>query len=254
TTNEKNNPVMLAIREELDDKGPDGKPVAREGTYHLKVETLLELPAIKDKAEETPFRQAVRKARELLHKHARSFPQEFWAQDSDEEMKTSITEMQKDVVTIQAKFQAALEELERVGPDRAKETSLGWKAYYDCNLARLSSFIAYVDEYNFLLAQLKREPPKRDPKIHRGWRMTPDDKLQSGADAKKLVAEANKIWEQLAQEKELKGTKFAELAEQGRKTQVGLKWVPTGGTKTVVHLNLGAVKYDLDPLKIEQDV
>jgi S1-C subfamily serine protease len=247
---DKTTDFKMAIREELEDKGPDGKPAAREGTYHLKVESLPEVPD--DKDDKAVLHLAVRKAMGLLGKHAKSFPQEVWAMNTDPELKEFVAELQKDVANIQAKLEDALDDLKKAGAERAKEPSKEWQARYDYAVGRLSAFIAYVHEYNFMLAQLRKETPKRDPKIHRGWRMVPDDKLGSGADAKKLAAEAQKVWEKMV--KDFKGSRWAERAEEARKVNLGLTWLPTGGTKTVVRLALGAVKFDLDPLKLDQDV
>jgi S1-C subfamily serine protease len=251
-TSDKKADVKLVIREEMEDRGPDGKVAAREGTYHLKADMVPEIPAASEKSAETPLRQAVRKVVELMKKHAKSFPQEFWAQETDKELQDQLVDVQKDIAVIQRKLQTALEELQQVKEDRAKESDTNWKALYDYTAGRLASFVAYTNEYNFMLGQLRREPPKRDPKVHRGWRMLPEEKVQSGADTKKLAAEAQKIWEQMT--KDYKGKTWGERAQQARKTLVGLKWVPTGGTKTVVRLNLGSIKYDLDPLKLDQEL
>jgi S1-C subfamily serine protease len=246
--NDQSAKVKVAVREVADDQGPGGKPSAREGTYYLKADMLPDPPPAGEKA--SGLQEAVHKAAVLLRKHARSFPQEFWAAATDAELRESVNEVQKDVAVIQAKLLAALEELQAAGAERAKEPPT-WRAQYDYTLARLTGFCAYVHEYNYLLGQLRKETPPRDPAIHRGWRMNAEAETQSGSDAKKLAAESARLWEKMA--KDYKGTPFAERVEQGRKALVGLKWVPTGGTRTVVQLNLGGVKFDLDPLKLDQD-
>jgi len=190
---------------------------------------------------------------ELMRKHSRSFPQEVWAQATDNDLKEHITESQKDVVVIQGKLQESLDDLAKLEPDRGKE-NLRWQAFYDFTQARLGMFIAYIHEYNYMLAQLKKDPPKRDPKIHRGWRMLPDEKIQSGSETKKLAADADKILEKMAKEKNFKGTVWEERALAGRKIPLGLKWVATGGTKTMVRLNLASLKFELDPLKEDQSI
>jgi len=243
--------VKVTLSEEMEDKGPDDKPLIREGTYHLKSESLPDLPDAKE--DTTPLRKAVRSAMDLMRKHARSFPQEVWAQATDAELKEQITETQKDVVVIQGKLQETLDNLAKLAPDRAKE-NLRWQAFYDFTQARLGMFIAHINEYNYMLAQLKKEPPKRDPKIHRGWRMLPDEKIQSGADTKKLASDADKILEKMSKDKNFKATVWEERAVASRKIQLGLKWVATGGTKTMVRLNLGSLKFELDPLKVEQPI
>jgi S1-C subfamily serine protease len=250
-TKQKKLPVQMAIREELEDKDAAGNPVA-QGSYHLKPDMLPPLPVAAGAAADSPYRQAVVKAAELLKKHAKSFPQEFWAQDNLEKMREHVFEVQKDVSTIQVAMQEALDELQKVAGDRGKESSRDWQAAHDYTQARLSGFLAYVYEYNFMLGQLRKDPlPPRDPKIHRGWRMDPQEKLRSGPEARKLAGEAEKIWDRMV--KDYEATKWVELARKGRKIQLGLQWVPTGGTKTVVRLALGAVKFDLDPLKVDQE-
>jgi S1-C subfamily serine protease len=245
--------MTLAIREEVEDKYAQGRPLAHEGTYHLKPESLPPLPDADTQADQTPLRQAVIKAAGLLRKHARSFPQEFWAEDTPDALKQRVLEVQKDVATIQVSLQDALDELAKVGAERSKEMATIWKANYDFTRARLTAFVAYLYEYNFLLGQLRKDAlPPRDPKLHRGWRMEPQEALQSGPEAKKLVAEAAKSWDQMA--KDYRGSAWETRARAGRQLLCGVKWVATGGTKTVVRLNLGAVKFKLDPLQADQTI
>jgi serine protease Do len=248
---QKQGAFSIAIREELDERGPGGKPLPSEGTYHLKAETLPPLPDMDPNDAKVPLRETVRKAAQLLRQHAKSFPQEVWAEDTPELMQEKVIEQQKNVATIQAAFTDMLEELTKVAKDRDKESKL-WQAHYDYNRARLASFLAYIHEYNFQLAQLRKEAPPRDPKTHRGWRMVPQEKLQSGAETRKLAQEADKIWEKMLTD--YKDTRWQELARRDRALHLGLQWKPTGGTKTVVHASFGGVKYDLDPLKGEQEI
>jgi S1-C subfamily serine protease len=244
--------IQLVLREELGETDASGKPLA-EGTYHLKPDMLPPLPPPDAAADNTPLRQGVRKADDLLRKHAKSFPQEFWVQTAEEQMKEHVIEVQKDVASIQSHLLETLEELDKAAAGKGKEASFAWKAHFDYMRARLTSFNVYLYEYNFMLGQLRKDTvPPRDPKIHRGWRMEPDDKLQSGPEAKKLAADADKLWNQLA--KDFKGTKWGELADKGKHTLLGMKWVPTGGIKTVVRLNLGGIRYTLDPLRADQDI
>src|SRR5713226_8283410 len=242
---------LAMIREELEDLGPNGKPLPSAATYHLKVETLPALPEADAKDNQSPYRQAVRKAAGLLRQHAKSFPQEVWAEESDALLKEGVLENQKNVATILASLMDAHEELLKVGKEDSKESKL-WQANYDYTLARLSGFIAYVHEYNALLGQLRREPPPRDPKLHRGWRMIPQEKPQSGPEARKLAQEAQQIFDKMI--KAYKDTRYADLARRDRDIPLGLKWQATGGTKTMVHVTMAGGKYDLDPLKSGQEV
>jgi hypothetical protein len=94
--------------------------------------------------------------------------------------------------------------------------------------------------------------PPRDPRRHRGWRMVPDEKIQD-ADAVKYANEANRVWAKMI--REYNDTVWEDRAQEGHKTQLGLKWKPSGGTRTVVHFNLGlAREYKLDPLKVGHEI
>jgi S1-C subfamily serine protease len=242
---------LASIREEQEDLGPNGKPLPGVNTYHLKVESLPPLPDADAKDSQSAYRQAVRKADGLLRQHAKSFPQEVWAEDSDSLLKEHVLEIQKNVATILSSLMEADEELLKAGKEDSKESKL-WQANYDYTLARLSGFIAYVHEYNALLGQLRREPPPRDPKLHRGWRMMPQEKPQSGAEAKKFAQDAQQIFDKMI--KAYKDTRYAELARRDRDIPLGLKWQATGGTKTMVHATLAGGKFDFDPLKAGQEV
>jgi S1-C subfamily serine protease len=240
--------LKLALREVPDEFGPDGRPAAREGTYHLNPVNLPSLPETDD-AQTTPLRLAVTKADALLRKHAHSFPQDVWAAESDARTREKAGLLRGDAAGIRKLLEAALQDLKKV--ERAQEKVAVWQAHYDFMLARVSAFIAYLHEYDALLEQFEKELPRRDPKMHRGWHMEPAESMHSEA-GRKLAALAQLTWERMIGE--YKGSRWAELAREGRQTQLGLRWAPTGGTKPVVRLTLGAVKYDLEPLKLEQDI
>ena len=93
-------------------------------------------------------------------------------------------------------------------------------------MARLKAGIAYVHEYNYVFGQIRKDGlPPRDPKIHSGWRLASQEKLQSGAETRKLANEAKKIYENLA--KKNQGTPWEILAKRELMTSLGLQWQPT---------------------------
>lgn len=248
---QKKSAVQITVGEEAEQAGKDGKPIVREWTYHLKVATLPALPVENPKDDQTALRKAVRKAGALLRQHANSFPQEIWAKDNDPTFKDSITQQQKEITGIIKSLDESVQELQSASKDREQEGSRLWQAHFDFALARILAFTAYANEYNHVLAQLvSNDPPKRDPKTHRGWRMSPQTKLQNSA-AEKLATEAEKTWQKMT--KDYEGTLWEERAREGEKLQLGLAWQPTGGTRTIVRLNMDA-KYELDPLKVGQEL
>ena len=193
----------------------------------------------------------MRKAAAALRKHATSFPQEMLGKD-DDDLKAQAAKLQPDVVVAVKELQEALEGLTKAASE--KEESRLWQANYDFNRARLTAFVAYAMEYNHLLGQLRKgDMPKRDPKVHRGFRMSPDTDIASGADTKKLADEAQGVWQKMI--RDYTDTVWDDRAKDGVKIRTGLKWQPAGGTKTMVRLKLGDDKpFELDPLQVGQNL
>jgi hypothetical protein len=161
----------------------------------------------------SPLRQAVENAIKVLTKQ--------------QAFKQAILDYQKkEVAPVESELSDALEELEKAGEAKDKETSKRWRANYEYVLARLKARIAYVHEYNYVFGQIRKDGlPPRDPKIHSGWRLASQEKLQSGAETRKLANEAKKIYENLA--KKNQGTPWEILAKRELMTSLGLQWQPT---------------------------
>jgi hypothetical protein len=82
--------------------------------------------------------------------------------------------------------------------------------------------------------------------------MAPQEKPQSGPEARRYAQESQQIFDKMT--KAYKDTRWDELARRDRDIPLGLKWQPTGGTKTMVHVVMGGGKLDLDPLKSGQEI
>jgi hypothetical protein len=75
-----------------------------------------------------------------------------------------------------------------------------WQTNSDFMLASLQVQIAFLDEYQSMLGQMRKELPPRDPARHGGWRLASTRTLQGDAAGKKLPRESRKILENLARE------------------------------------------------------
>src|SRR5205085_2021262 len=150
----------------------------------------------------SPLRAAVEKAILVMSKQQAILRDEHKGGGDDAQIKKRILEFQKkELAPVESELNDALEELRKAGEDKDKETSKRWRANYDYVLARLLGRIAYVEEYNYLFGQIRKDTlPPRDPKIHTGWRLASQQKLQSPGEARKLAAEAKKILEKLAKQ------------------------------------------------------
>jgi hypothetical protein len=178
--------------------------------------------------ERTPLREAVEKALQLLRepRMSRAFEENFTSQGSDATIKAMIMKKQREPALIQEDLEEALHALQQAGKDRAKDPSLRWQANYDYVLARLEARIAYVYEYNFMLGQIRKDAlPTRDPAVHSGWRLVPQQKLQSGSEAKKHATQAAKLLQKLATDHA--ETPWEILARRQALSVLGLEWKPT---------------------------
>lgn len=175
----------------------------------------------------SPLRKAVENVMKVLTKQQAFLKDEHKGEGDDARIKQAILDYQKkEVAPVESELSDALEELLKAGEEKNKESSKRWLANYDYVLARLKARIAFVKEYNYIFGQIRKDGlPPRDPKIHTGWRLASQEKLQSGAETRKLANEAKKIYENLA--KKNQGTPWEILAKRELMTALGLQWQPT---------------------------
>lgn len=208
---------------------------SREDAVRLRIEST---PRFSAKAlapyrpdMDTPLKQAVLKAVAVLRdpKVSRAFPDEFPVPNGDEaRFKQQIIDIQKSPDgpgRAQLVLSEALDHLTEAGKLRDEDASKRWQANYDYILARLLARIAYVHEHNYMLGQMRKELPPRDPTVHKGWRLASQEKLQSGKDARDLAKRAQDLLKRLAEEHP--GTPWALLGKRERVTTLGLRWEPT---------------------------
>ena len=69
------------------------------------------------------------------------------------------------------------------------------------------------------------ELPKLDSKLHNGWRLASQEKIQSPKEVKDLASDAKKLFAKLIQEHP--GTPWELLAKRDRQTALGLEWQAT---------------------------
>jgi hypothetical protein len=188
------------------------------------------LSEIQSAPEKFPLRLTVLKAVRLLNdefdpKHgAVSIRHSFSAQNSAR-TKAEILKEQTKAAKVLLRLQEALEELRKVGEKRDQEASKRWQAHYDYVLAQLLSWIAMVNEYDLMLGKIRRdELPELTPNVHSGYKLSSQEKMQSGKEIKELTAESKNILAKLA--KDHPGTPWEILAKRAQQTVIGLKWEP----------------------------
>lgn len=194
---------------------------------------------IKRSADVYPLRIAVLNAVEVLRRHGEnkvkvgnsiknvgSLREEFRGATNDAVKKTIANEQREGPALILAELEDAVTDLEKAGAFRAKEPSKRWRADYDYVLARMKARSAYVNEYNLMLAKIRKdELPPIDPKLHNGLRLASVEKMQSGKEVRDSAGDAKKLFDRLIAENP--GTPWEVLARRDRLTALGLAWQPT---------------------------
>src|SRR5207244_2542804 len=147
----------------------------------------------------------------------------YRAPADDNRFKTDILNNEKQVATILRFLKEGLEELEKKEIMEAREQApKRWQASYDYMRARLMEQIAYVFEYQSLLGAMRKAYPERDPKVHGGWRMASQEKLQGDKEGRDRAKQAQAILDKLAET--YKGTPWEVVAKRERLTALGLDW------------------------------
>jgi Caspase domain len=197
------------------------------------VRELLEAP------EKYPLRVGVLKAVEVLERHGQGeilvgstrknvgvLREEFAGPANDAAKKTILKEQHDGPAAMYLELEDSLKALEKLSEARKdQEKSKRWQAHYDYVLALTKARFAYVNEYNFVLAKIRKdELPPIDPKIHRGWRLAAVERMSSPREVKDQADEAHKLLDRLI--KEHPGTPWEILAKRDRLTALGLIWQP----------------------------
>ncbi|MBV9125298.1 MAG: hypothetical protein JO112_18225, partial [Planctomycetes bacterium] len=205
-----------------------GGLVGRKGAPPLKVESMplfdaqVMTPYVKE-GKETPLRKAVLQADQLLQELSDNFTEDFAGSQDNAEIKKQILAKQEVPAKALARLSEMQEELENLKDDRPNETKR-WQANYDLVMARIEERFAYTYEYDYMLGLIRKAAlPARDPAKYSGWRLAPQDKLQSGGEARKHQLEAKKILTKLMNQR--KGTPWEVMARRESLNAVGLQWV-----------------------------
>ena len=77
--------------------------------------------------------------------------------------------------------------LKAVAEHRKDETKR-WQATYDYVVARMEAQLAYLNEYQAVLGQIKKGLPAPDPKLYSGWRLSSQTDPAADLTAKKMAS------------------------------------------------------------------
>jgi uncharacterized coiled-coil protein SlyX len=166
---------------------------------------------------------AIGVVRDIWGKYRLVIRTEFSGEPTDEVKKT-IMEEQKEMSRAILKLEAAVNRLEKVREKREDETKR-WQATFDYALALARSRLIFMQEYNLVLGQIRKENlPPLDPKKGRSvYRLTASDTIQSGGDTRRLADRTERLLDRI--KKEHANTPWAAAAKLDRAIPPGLEWV-----------------------------
>ncbi|MFN4258453.1 MAG: caspase family protein [Gemmataceae bacterium] len=182
---------------------------------------------------ETPLRQTVVKARDLLREELKTpLRRQFFIQVKKKLLgeiffKGQVEDQGKLVAKRLLPLMEILEELKAFEEQRGQE-SKRWQAHYDYTRAQVMIYLAFLQEYQYQLGQLRRELPERDPDRHDGWQLAAQERMSiNDRDVRRLASEAKERLDQLILTHP--GTPWSHLARRDRHQKLGLTWQPIRG-------------------------
>jgi hypothetical protein len=130
----------------------------------------------------------------------------------------------KSVAPVIEQLEEALKNLKKAGEERDGEPPPRWKAHYDYVLAKLTSRLIHVREYQLMLGKVRKdELPPSGPS---GWQLASGPKLKSSdREVKGMLADRKEALKNLL--KNHAGTPWEVLARRENATYLGLDWEPS---------------------------
>lgn len=220
--------ALPGIKADDDPGGVAGFPFPASALAAYKAD--VPLAAVKDKAnaDKYLFRVKVLDALALMRsiwaKDGKPQLREEFVGDTTDAIKKEITQEQNAPADAIARLEAALRLLEAVEPQRAEQPKR-WQAHFDYALAQAKLRVAFLQEYNLALGNIKTEVlPARDPKRgHDGFKLVAAANMKA-KDAKKQAEEAREVLDRLVTD--FPGSPWAVQAKRDRALNLGLAWQP----------------------------
>lgn len=170
-----------------------------------------------------PLREAVLEAKKALDKAEGLTMRESLTGPISDKTKAAFLKEQQEPALFIFDLEEALAKMKEADEMRDKEDSKRWQANFDYTMARLLARLVYVDEYNFILADIRGD---RLPALEGDdtlWRLGFQQKLSTTeSKTKNRAKEINKLWKKITQEHP--STPWALMAQRESLYAMGLKW------------------------------
>lgn len=191
----------------------------------------VSLEAIKKDPEKYRFRVTVLNAFKMMNdlwdptgRGDLKFRKEFTDKTSDA-VKKQILQEQEFPAKVIPRLEILIAELKEIAPLKADEPKR-WQAHYDYALGQAKARLAFMQEYNLLLGNIRTDSlPELDPKKgHDGYKLVTAETMKSKKDVQTLADEAREHFTTVITA--YKGTPWAVQAKRDRAFALGLAWQP----------------------------
>jgi hypothetical protein len=178
-------------------------------------------------AEKYPLRAAVIKAAKALHDNADKFKmKEVFKGNNTAQVKKEVFKEQAEPGKAIFFLKEALRELQEAGEDRKREKSKRWQAHYDYVLTRLKSRLIYLNEYNYVLAQIRSDSLPALENGFSGYRLASLEKVTiNEGEVRDWFREVSKAWPRMVTQ--YPDTPWALIARREQLNALGLEWRPS---------------------------
>ncbi len=179
----------------------------------------------KDKAYRAkyPLRAAVLEVKKLLEKSEEVRLEDRLYGPINDKTKASFLDKQKPIALAIFELDEGLQTMKEAAEMRDKEESKRWQANFDYTLARLQARLVYMNEYDYILGDIRADRLPTLEGDNTLWRLGFKQKLSTNESrAKNMAKEISKLWKRI--EEEHPNTPWALLAQREKLYAMGLEW------------------------------
>jgi hypothetical protein len=170
-----------------------------------------------------PLRLAVMNAARITQQDLPGMPPLTFPAVESPDFKDVVMRNQAQAHRVEYTVNEALASITGVVKLRDHETSRRWQAHYDLARGRLLAVKLRTHEYNWMCAQMRKDPQRfKDPRSN-SWRLEPDTRLKSSDKAESVAEEAKALLLRVVRDHP--GTPWALLAQRELAHPFGFRWV-----------------------------
>jgi hypothetical protein len=140
-----------------------------------------------------------------------------------EKVKAQFLNDQKEPGKLIYEMETVLDAMKEAEEKRSDEVSKRWQAQFDYAKARLMARLIYINEYNYILGDIRGDRLPALEGENSGWRLGFKENLSTNEKKVKTMAkDMERLWRKIA--KDHPGTPWALLAQRESLYAVGLQW------------------------------